>query len=286
MNWNKISSDKILSESFMRINKNDLNWYLLCLYQTMSDTFIQEHRKYILNLDWYGFSRREELTEEVIRRFHNYVNWLMICRKQIISESLIREFQRYLDEDCWEYISMNQTLSEPFIREFYEYLDLRWVLRCQTVSETFIIENADDILEDYREQSIDTGSQTTIICHYVYWSDISRKRDVSELMIRTFQIILSKEDWKNVSKTCVLSESFIREFADMLDWENISEFQKLRMEFVEEFKDKLNLQKIKTHNAKRICKYVAKKYFNRKVKLVKQLDLPSHCNILIASYLG
>ena len=196
-------------------------------------------------VDWYHISRHEILTMDFIHEFRNYVDWMMISRKQKLSESFIRQFQ---EDVYWEYIMCYQTLSEGFIEEFEDDLnDWRCLLRHQIISESFIMKYKDDILNS----------------RHVSWSDImTRKRHVSELLIRTFQSKLNTSDWNNVSLN-----------------------QRLSTAFIQEFKDKINIEHVKKHHAILISQFVANYLHNTKLKIIKQFDLPSHCIACIASYI-
>jgi len=106
-----IDYHKIITEEFIRENKDEINWEEICICQKLSEDFIRE--------------------------FHNKVNWEEISCCQKLNENFIREFQ---DKVYWNYISTFQKLSEEFIREFKDEVDWTRISGCQKLSEKFIRE--------------------------------------------------------------------------------------------------------------------------------------------------
>ena len=70
-------------------------------------------------------------------------------------------------------------------------------------------------------------------------------QQVNECLGTDYKDIITKEQWKDISKYQDLSEEFIREFQDKVDWYWISVSQKLSEDFINEFKDRLDLNEIK-----------------------------------------
>lgn len=66
----------------------------------------------------------------------------------------------------------------------------------------------------------------------------------SDRLIREFK---DKVNWSDISRKRVLTEDFIREFQDYLDWDMISYYQKLSHSFIREFSEKINLPHILNH---------------------------------------
>ena len=64
-------------------------------------------------------------------------------------------------------------------------------------------------------------------------------QQVNEYLGTNYKGLITKSQWDCISRHQKLSESFIREFQDMVDWENISEYQKLSDSFIREFQDKV-----------------------------------------------
>lgn len=207
------------------------------------------------------------MTEEFIRANRDTVDWYSVSRHCTLSLQFITEFRDYADwsmisrkqkltEDFirhyqadvdWDYISTYQTLSEAFIDEFEEYLDWMNVFRFQDLSEEYIINQKEFILDN----------------ECFSWFDIAgRKKKVSEQFIRVFQTKLKSKDW-----------------------DNISLHQDLSFAFVSEFKNKINMDNVKKHNAIKISQFVANQLHSRKLKIIKQINLPSHCIASVASYL-
>ena len=73
------------------------------------------------------------------------------------------------------------------------------------------------------------------------WRKISTTRGLSESFIREFQ---DKVEWHFICENQILSESFIREFQDKVDWYPVSFKQVLSEDFKIEFKDKVLLYEL------------------------------------------
>lgn len=71
------------------------------------------------------------------------------------------------------------------------------------------------------------------------WMIVSKWYVLSEPFMRQFA---DKLDWYCISNYQTLSEPFIKEFADRLDWPEISEHQNFSIPFILKFKDSLNFQ--------------------------------------------
>ena len=83
-----------ISEKFILYFTDDLDWYLLCKYQT--------------------------LTEDLIRTNLNKVNWEMVSQYQKLSEDFIKEFKTFV---YWDLIAVHQNLSKKFKNEFVYYIE-------------------------------------------------------------------------------------------------------------------------------------------------------------------
>ena len=120
-----------LSEEFIKMFQDKLNWSALSACQTLSEDLIREFQD---KVEWEWISKEQKLSEDFIREFKEKVDWYYISISQTLSEDFIREFQDKVD---WEEISWYQTLSENFIREFQDYVHWDYILSQQTLSSEF-----------------------------------------------------------------------------------------------------------------------------------------------------
>ena len=93
IDWEEISENIYLSESFIR--------------------------KFHDKVDWEAISGCQKLSESLIREFQDKVDWYYISNHQRLSESFIREFQDKVD---WSEISDCQKLSCGFRQKFHDKL--------------------------------------------------------------------------------------------------------------------------------------------------------------------
>ena len=85
---------KNVSEKDLTLFKSKVNWYYICDFQKLSESFIE--------------------------KFQDKVYWLEISKYQTLSESFI---EKHSDKVYWHYISASQKLSEQFIEKFQKKLD-------------------------------------------------------------------------------------------------------------------------------------------------------------------
>jgi len=69
------------------------------------------------------------------------------------------------------------------------------------------------------------------------WKNLDYYKKLSEEYIRENADSIDQKGWNYISSKPILSEDFIREFADRLDWEQISRKQPLSDKFINEFED-------------------------------------------------
>lgn len=95
-----------------------MDWLEICSEETLSETFIEEHKD---EVDWHYISDYQVLSEGFIEKFHDRINWTIISKKQILSEAFIHRYREKLD---WMYISNFQNLSFPFLMRHITYIHL------------------------------------------------------------------------------------------------------------------------------------------------------------------
>ena len=132
---------RLVSEEFMRTNRDSLNWKMVSCTQTLTTSFMREMQDHI---DWVAVSMYQELDEEFMEEFQDKLDWVILCRTMIFPERLIRKFK---DRFNWRILCVHQSLSEEFIRENLSSIDWLRVSLCQrSLSEGFVREFKDKLL--------------------------------------------------------------------------------------------------------------------------------------------
>ena len=165
-------------------------------------------RQFLPIWNWRALSAYQKLSEPLIRETADLVQWSSISRHQKLSEPFITEFKDRVD---WACIVRHQKLSEPFILKHFSYIDINEVLRSQKVSEEFIHKFADP------------GDQYSSAC---------RLQKLSCEFLDAHSAYLSGSDWSTISKTQVLTETFMHKYRYRLNWNKISEFQTMSPRFI------------------------------------------------------
>ena len=83
----EISKTPGLTEQFIDENAENLNWFLISMYQKLSEPFIE---KYADKIDWLIVSTRQKLSEEFIEKHADKVNWNRIFAYQKLSNKFIK----------------------------------------------------------------------------------------------------------------------------------------------------------------------------------------------------
>ena len=90
---------------------------------------------------------------------------------------------------------------------------------------------------------------------YIDWSKLSKDEILSEEFIKTYAEFL---DWANICTFQKLSENLIRDYLQYINWNCLSACQELSEEFIEEFLDKLNIEYVFRYNKNLSLKIIEK----------------------------
>lgn len=83
MDWEKISKEEGLTESFMKEHAHVLNWNHISGWIPFSkEEFIEEMKEYI---DWFVFSYHRNLSEEFMEKYQDRLVWYFIsfCQQHL-----------------------------------------------------------------------------------------------------------------------------------------------------------------------------------------------------------
>jgi len=115
----EIAGHQKLSETF--INKYMTGypflWSYLCTFQRLSEYFMNLHKQ---ELDWRAISINQRLSEDFMSANKDKLYWKGISINQLpLSEPFLEEFKEYID---WEEIVKQQRLSPVFSEKMKHYL--------------------------------------------------------------------------------------------------------------------------------------------------------------------
>ena len=89
-------------------NTEDVDWDTISKDQHLSESFIRKHKD---NLIWDYISSCQDLSEELMRENLALLNWTGISINQKLSENFLREFSSKID---WDMALIFQTMSKDF----------------------------------------------------------------------------------------------------------------------------------------------------------------------------
>jgi hypothetical protein len=131
--WRKISSERVLTEAFIDLHSDKVDWEMITRNQFLSENFLLE---YIDKIDWFWFAghRRtaESFLEKVLHVFTPEI-WNQALAYQCFSENFLGRHKKNFNEIHWKIISEHQVLSEKFILEHKEDVDWNKIARSKKV---------------------------------------------------------------------------------------------------------------------------------------------------------
>lgn len=118
LDWNVVAKNTSFKEEYLEKYYNRIPKDLLCRYQKLSDTFLNNH-------------------------WHDLKHYMYeLCNGQKLSENFMREHKDELD---WDILSYSQSLSEVFMDEMSDVLNWNWISAKQKMNSGFIEKHIDDI---------------------------------------------------------------------------------------------------------------------------------------------
>jgi len=234
VNWitdsTNISKNVELSDNFMNVYSNEIDWMVISEYQKLSDGFIEKHidkidwgllseyqnlsdyilDKYSVKVDWEKYSNNNELSEKDILKYEEYFTSIKNTRR-MFSEEEIKE-ENFVFEGVK--IANGKLLSESFISEYIEYVNLQSMIKTKMFSDSFIDRHVDIV------------------------------------------------GWSLVSKYQKMSKEFIEQHMNDINWYELSINKNINIDILKHFKDKLDLRFIYDN----LENYETKLNLNNKIK--------------------
>ena len=190
-------------------------------------------------INWKTLCQNEELSDEFIQQNFKKINWNYFSRYQKLT---FEKIDKYINKINWREIVYNPYFDKEFVNRYINHLD--WCL-----CELFWSKLDPDVLSNFLENSykwvpiipvikLSEDFLTENSKHFSshLWMMICAYQVLSEDFIRKFA---DKVDWRTISSHQEISENFIREFQDKVDWREIS-CKTLSESFIQEFQDKIN----------------------------------------------
>lgn len=188
---------------------------LLIEFPNLNEELLIEYRE---ELDWYIVCLYQNISEEFMDKWPSYINWAPISLHRKLSDEFIIRHQCRL---YWSYLSNSGNLSENIVRKFANSSDgIDWrLLVVDNYSITFLKEYQDKI--NWYEAHFQNMKIYEIFEEYIDWVRLSYHEELTEDFMRRFQ---DKLHWGFISSHQKLSTDFISEFRSKLNMESVDRF--------------------------------------------------------------
>lgn len=223
INWCMLCKYYKLSESFLRLNKLNINFANTSRYQTLSENFMNDFKD---KLSWDLLSANQKMSASFLNTHRERVNWKLVSQSQILTEATMNQFKDRID---WYLIGQSQSFSEVFFKDWHHRLS-GLTFQCINFSENIIRQffdsfNAGSIWQLYN------CSETFLnqFKSYVDYNAVSKFQTLTENYMNENKSLLN---WSNLSLYQTLSQAYIASKFDLVNWANICEAQLLDDTFV------------------------------------------------------
>ncbi len=178
-----------LNEEILVKYRDDIDWYIVCLYQNIS--------------------------EEFMNKWTTYITWAPISLHRKLSDAFIIRNQSMLS---WDYLSNSGNLSENIVCRFEDRINWR-LLIVDNYSIKFLKKYQERI--NWYEATFKDIKTYEIFEKYIDWERLSYHEELTESFMRRFQ---DKLHWGFISSHQKLSKDFISEFRHKLNMESVNRF--------------------------------------------------------------
>jgi hypothetical protein len=188
-----IDNENELSEEFIELYKNKIDWYIICIYQKFSDKFIERNYK---NIQWDTLVIHKNISKYILNKFSDNINWELYSTNPYLNEYII---DIYHDKFNWNILQLKNS-SNKFIQKYIKKIN--WT------NITF-----DDL------------NRYSLYKDYVDWEMLSYHKTLTEDFIIKHEKELS---WESISGHQKLSSEFIKKYKHKLNMNKVFFFQKMR----------------------------------------------------------
>lgn len=305
MNWEDISKQRGLSESFMRENFEYLHlptllanqrlsssflesishhilienaWDLLTITQTLSPDFM---RKYTAKLNWSYISKYQFMPEEFLSEMKYRLTWSDICKNHTLSQDFLEKHKELV---CWSTISRRKDyVTEDMLLSFREELNLYQVLYYNQYSSSFLEEHL-DLLPLDEVVATQHLTEEFILKHQDKFDmlDILHNQTLSlHCLHELVGPFLDEEEAELLSENENLTEEIMKHHAEDLWWDRICEYVPMREAFMEEMYKYINWESPWHNNWEKICRYqkISYAFVQKHIEHIIIYDLKLNTNI-------
>jgi hypothetical protein len=226
-NWNEISK-LTLPDAFIIEHSDNLNWDVMCKYQTFSMDIVEKY-DYIISTKLHILVTNVNLAPDVLKHYASKMDWESAQRHLKFTPELLEHFREGLDMII---VLQHQVMSEEFILEMLDtimekkqwavlrkYLTL--VFTYQKISSTFI--NRYLILEGKINDNDDTSVTTQPII-LVDLPAVIKHQALDEDFLTTF-CIPNVNARNEICRCQKLTNKFINQHFDQLDVRKLLKYQ-------------------------------------------------------------
>ena len=188
-------------------DEEKLYWKNLAAYQQLTHDFIKIYGN---KLDWENITMHQKLTLDFLIENVKNIAWkrlpLNMCGNQLINDNTIRLFQEY---PIWETVGCLANVSTNVIFDNLDRL------------------TNDSILSILRLRELSTEQLEQLL-----------------LKLKSTDVQIEVEMWKNISMMVNLTDSFIEKYKDNLDWKELSNNYNFEIKQFKKYNDKIDYEQL------------------------------------------
>lgn len=223
-----------------------LDWEQVSKQSDLSDSFLQEYKEM---LNWRLLSQYRTFTKESIETFKKHVHWEEICSYQsCLDVSFIYKNSKHI---CFAFLSTNEHITEEVVKEFKEKINWARMLTDCDVDICLVEE-----FKEYINWSEVSKHADRLRSHFIsafreelHWEEVSKNIPVMDSLsfVRKYLYKLhipSLLTYNNLSSNIL---QFLFEH-DCMDWDLVAIYQKPHAQFTEKYIEYLNIEKMYKHH--------------------------------------
>ena len=120
--YNMMCSNYEIPEWFLRRYYKELNWNTICSHQTLSESFIEDHVKFISSCgDMDELCSGQKIPIEILRKYKGDINWDNFALYNTLTPEIVTEFYSELN---MTYVKQRNLIEEFMTEEELEALEI------------------------------------------------------------------------------------------------------------------------------------------------------------------
>ena len=228
LNWESLSKNPNLSESFFDKYIDKVIWSSLCLNTNISENFFE---KYIDKVDWNRLCQNNNISEKFFEKYistsrERVIVWNSLCQNTNLSECF---FEKYIQKGLvnLDILTQNKNISLLFLKKYssdnYNIDNYYYCCQNKKIDEKNIDKYVSNKEINLYYLSRNTNIDETFFEKYIgkgrlSWHYLCVNSNISE---KFFEKHIKYVEWYNLCHNINLSESFFEKHIDKVIWSSL-----------------------------------------------------------------